>query len=197
MNFKVWIKSTFADRVLLPLRKELIALIEEGSTLFDLGCGTGNLLFQSASKISSGYGVDIDRKMIEFAESQKKEHKLNHLHFECIDALQMSLQQFDVSTSTLCLHTVSEQKACDLLSMMVDHSKIVLIADYAGAKSISGKMSIEFDEFISGHYRNYKHYRKSGAIPSYAEKIGAVVQKEIVSVIEGISIWCISKRAIS
>lgn len=189
MSFKVWIKSKAADRVLSPLRKELIGLIKENSTLLEVGCGTGDLLFQSAHKISSGYGVDIDQGMIEFAESKKKETNLNHLSFECNDALKIAPRQFDIATSTLCLHELPKKKACDLLKMMVDNSNMVLVADYTEAKSTFGKISIEFDELISGHYRNYKNYRKFGEIPSYAEEVGAIVQQEIKSVIEGISIW--------
>ncbi|MES9930332.1 MAG: class I SAM-dependent methyltransferase [Candidatus Thiodiazotropha sp. 6PDIVS] len=197
MNFKVWIKSKAADRVLSPLRKELIELIEKESTLLEVGCGTGDLLFQSAHKISLGYGVDIDQGMIEFAESRRKESSLYHLSFECIDALNMIPRQFDISTSTLCLHELPQQKACGLLKLMVENSKMVLIADYTEAKSTLGKMSIEFDELISGHYRNYKNYRKAGEIPSYAEKVGAVVQEEIASAIEGISIWRINANAMT
>ena len=60
-----------------------------------------------------------------------------------------------------------------------------------------GKMSIEFDELISGHYRNYRRYRENGEIPFYTEKIGAMVQQEITSLIEGVSIWRISKYAMA
>ena len=196
MNFKVWLKRKAADRVLLPLRKELIDLIDHDSSILEVGCGTGDLLFQSASKVSFGYGVDMDQGMIQYAESKRQNNNLNHLAFECIDALQMSPQYFDISTSTLCLHELPEQEACALLRMMVDNSKMVLVADYTGAKSTLGKLSIEFDELLSGHYRNYKHYRRSGEIPSYTEKIGATVQQEIASVIEGISIWLVQKYAL-
>jgi len=197
MNLKVWIKSKAADRVLSPLRKELIELITDDSTLLEVGCGTGNLLFLSAQKISSGHGVDIDQGMIEFAESKRKENGLKHLSFECIDALKMTPRQFDIATSTLCLHELPKQKACDILKMMVDNSKIVLIADYTEAKSTFGKISIEFDELISGHYCNYKNYRKSGEIPFYAEEVGAIVHQKIASAIDGISIWRISSNAIT
>ena len=197
MSIKARVKSKTADRILAPLRKELVELIDEQSTLLEVGCGTGDLLFQSALKISSGHGVDIDQGMIEFAESSRKERNLNNLSFECIDALQMTPRQFDISTSTLCLHELPEQVACDLLKLMVDNSKMVLIADYTEAKTALGKISIEFDELISGHYRNYKNYRECGEIPSYASRIGAIVQQEIASVVEGISIWRISRNAIA
>jgi len=197
MNFKAWFKSNSADRVLFPLRKELVELIEYDSSLLEVGCGTGDLLFQSAPKISSGFGVDIDQGMIEHAESKRQKNNLNNLRFECIDALTMAPGSFDISTSTLCLHELPEQQACALLKMMVDNSKMVLIADYTEARTTTGRLSIEFDEFLSGHYRNYKQYRRNGEIPSYADKIGAIVHKEVPSVIDGISIWLISKKVVT
>ncbi|MEW8507282.1 MAG: methyltransferase domain-containing protein [Candidatus Thiodiazotropha sp.] len=194
MNFKAWFKNNTADRVLLPLRKELVELIEHNCTLLDVGCGTGDLLFQAASKISNGHGVDIDQGMIKYAEEKRQKHNLNNLSFECVDALAMSPRKFEVSTSTLCLHEMPEQQACAMLKMMVYNSGMVLVADFTRAKSTLGGLSIEFDEFLSGHYRNYRQYRRSGEIPSYAEIVGARVHKEITSVVEGISIWLISNN---
>lgn len=191
MTVKVWIKRKASDRVLAPLRKELIALIKEGSSVLEIGCGTGDLLFQSAHKISYGYGVDIDQDMIESAELMRKKKRLNNLSFECLDALAMAPRRFDIATSTLCLHELPKQKACSLLKMMLHNSSMVLVADYTQAKSTVGKISMEFDECISGHYRNYKKYRNCGGIPSYAKDVGAIVQQEIKSTIDGISIWCI------
>jgi ubiquinone/menaquinone biosynthesis C-methylase UbiE len=195
MNFKAWFKGNTADRVLLPLRKELVALIEHNSTLLEVGCGTGDLLFQAAEKISNGHGIDIDHEMIKYAESKRQENNLNNLSFECIDALAMAPRNFDIATSTLCLHEMPERAACALLRMMVENSRMVLVADFTEAESTLGRLSIEFDELFSGHYRNYRQYRRSGEIPSYAEKTGARVHKEIRSVVEGISIWLISNNA--
>ncbi|MES9942570.1 MAG: class I SAM-dependent methyltransferase [Candidatus Thiodiazotropha sp. 6PLUC2] len=194
MKFKAWFKSNTADRALLPLRKELVELIEHNSTLLEVGCGTGDLLFQAASKISSGHGVDIEQGMIKYAEAKRQKLNLNNLSFECIDALAMAPRKFDVSTSTLCLHEMPEQQACALLNMMVNNSGVVLVADFTAAKSTLGRLSIEFDEILSGHYGNYRQYRRSGMILSYSEKIGARVHKEIKSVVDGISIWVVSNN---
>ncbi|BFM49004.1 class I SAM-dependent methyltransferase [Marinomonas sp. THO17] len=194
MNLKVWIKSHIADRVLSPLRRELIELIDEGSSLLEVGCGTGDLLFQLADKIGSGYGVDTDSGMIEYAELKRKQNAVKHLSFECIDALEIAPRQFDFAVSVLCLHELPKQKACDLLKCMMERSKVVLVADYTEAKSLLGKVSMELDELISGHYRHYKNYRQSGEISSYVEEVGGIVQQEMASAIEGISIWRILAR---
>ena len=195
MSLKVLVKSKGADRVLKPLRKEMVDLIPDESTLLEVGCGTGDLLFQSASKISSGFGVDINPAMIKFAESKRKAMSLEHIHFECLDALKMAPQSFDIATATLCLHELPMQKACDLLKRMVHTSTVVLIADFTAAKSTFGRMSIEVDELMSGHYRNYKLYRKMGEMPFYAKEVGANVHEEIPSSIDGISIWRIGSHA--
>lgn len=197
MNFKPWFKSKTADRLLLPLRKELLELIEHNSTLLEVGCGTGELLFQAASKISAGHGVDINQGMINYAEAKRQKHNLNNLSFECVDALAMTPRKFDISTSTLCLHEMPEQQACAVLKIMVDNSEMVLVSDFTKAKSTLGRLSIEFDELLSGHYRNYKQYRRSGEIPAYAEKAGARVHKEITSAVDGISIWLVSNNSMA
>ncbi|MBT5330193.1 MAG: methyltransferase domain-containing protein [Porticoccaceae bacterium] len=193
MSFKVWLKSKAADRVLSPLRTELIALVEQGASLLDIGCGTGDLLFRSAEKISRGYGIDIDKAMIGFANSKRQENNLDHLQFDCVDALELDAQKFDFSTSTLCLHELPQQKACELLRVMLDSSDKALISDYRAANSPFAQMRIELDELMSGHYGNYRKYRSAGEIPAYAEQIGARVEQEIQSSIDGISIWVVSR----
>lgn len=197
MNFKAWFKSHTADRVLAPLRKALLDLIQPNASLLEVGCGTGDLLFQAAGKINSGLGIDIDPKMIRYAESKRQNQNLNHLRFERVDALSMAPGRFNVGTSTLCLHELPQPKACALLKMLLKHSDMVLVADYTQAKSMLGRWSIGFDELLSGHYRNYRNYRKNGEIPAYAREVGAIVQKEIPSTIDGISIWCIGSNASS
>ncbi|MCG7922409.1 MAG: class I SAM-dependent methyltransferase [Candidatus Thiodiazotropha lotti] len=194
MKLKVWIKSRAADRVLAPLRKELLELIDHGSSIIEIGCGTGDLIFQSASKIRSGYGVDLDRDMINYAEGKRREKELDHITFECIIALNLSNLKYDIATSTLCLHELCEKDACKLLRMMVDVSKKVLIADYTKANSFSGKLGIGIDELFSGHYGNYKRYRRNGEIPSYVSKIGAKIISVQASTVDGITIWVISDK---
>lgn len=195
MTLKVWIKSRAADRVLAPLRRELLELIEQDSTLLEVGCGTGDLLFQSAPKIRLGYGIDLDHEMIDFAEKKRIERNLNHLRFECIDALKIAPKQYDISTSTLCLHELGEKSAYRVLELMVNNSKKVLIADYTKAKTFSGRLGIEIDELFSGHYRNFKQYQKNGEITSYADHVGATIDRVVPSIIDGIFIWVINGKA--
>jgi hypothetical protein len=88
-------------------------------------------------------------------------------------------------------------EAYDVLSMMVNNLKKVLIADYTEAKTISGKLGIEIDELLFGHYDHFKRYRKNGELPWYAAQIGATIKEILPSVIDGISIWVINGKALA
>src|SRR5579864_10291 len=55
------------------VERKLRALIPPGSSVLELGCGTGNLL--AALRPSRGFGIDLSDKMIEIARS-------NHPHLE-------------------------------------------------------------------------------------------------------------------
>ena len=55
-----------------PLRLDYIRqrATLKGSRVLDVGCGTGDLLIQAAPKIKMGVGLDLDTKMIDFANQQ-------------------------------------------------------------------------------------------------------------------------------
>ena len=193
MNPRVWIKSRLADRALAPLRSELVDHIDHGSVLLEIGCGTGALMFHAASKISYGYGIDLDCEMINYAVKKCRQKSLTNIEFACLDVLTTNVSKYDISTSTLCLHELKEDSACAILETMINSADKVLIADYSEPNSFGGKVGIEMDEFISGHYRNFRKYRKNGWMPAYAKRVGARINSVTPSVIDGITIWELKK----
>lgn len=195
MNVNVWIKTNLADKALAPLRKELVALIEENTTVLDVGCGTGDLLFNASASIRSGFGIDLDEHMIQFAQEKAQQQRLSNLTFQSINALELTSAYFDVATSTLCLHEMPMKDACAVLERMGAISKRILIADYTKPKSVLAKLSIELDECISGHYAKFRAYRKQGGMPEYAGKCGLTLLREIPSSMDGISIWELKGKA--
>lgn len=89
---------------------------------------------------------------------------------------------------------MGNEPACRILDYMIKHSKKVLIADYAPAKTGIAKLGIEVDEMFSGHYRHFRSYRKAGGIPAYADRLGATVQDVIKTDVDGIDIWVIEGK---
>lgn len=189
MSFRVWLKANAADKVLAPLREELVALFDAGASVLDIGCGTGDLLFRASNKIGKGHGIDLDRQMIQYANNKLAECSAINLRFDCLNALELAQDSYDVVTSTLCLHEMDGGEACDILRQVSTMSGRLLIADYAEAHSLAGRIATEFDEMISGHYSKFRRYRQSGRIPAYARTCNLEVSQAIHSSIDGIVIW--------
>jgi len=193
MPLKVWIKAKFADKALASLRKELMLFFNQQDTVLDVGCGTGDLLMKASANIQLGVGIDLDQSMIDFANKQCQTSQVSNLHFKWVDALSFQHTPFDIATSTLCLHELPCELACELLSKMAELSNRVIIADYAQANGMLSKVSIELDEMISGHYSRFRAYRKYGGIQEYAKQCGLDVTRVVSSSIDGIHIWELKK----
>ena len=197
VSFSAWLKSKTADKVLSPIRDRVFDLIDEGSQVLEVGCGTGDLLFRASNKIDYGLGVDLDQGMIEFANKRVEEEKVENIEFIEKDIKSLSdslLRKFNISTSTLCFHEMREEDAISSLSLLAKHSSKVIIADYAPPNTVWGKVSIELDEMISGHYGKFKSYREKGGIPYLAKASGLKVVSEMGTPIDGILIWVLSGR---
>ena len=195
MSFKVWLKANAADKALASLRQELIAQFERGASVLDIGCGTGDLLFRAADRIAQGFGIDLDQAMVDYATDKSDECGFSHLRFACVNALELTSGNYDVATSTLCLHEMAQTDALNVLKQMATLADRILIADYAEPTTRFGKFSIEFDEMISGHYSRFRHYRRAGRIPAYATACDLIIRASTPSSIDGIVIWELQGRA--
>ena len=189
MSFRVWLKANAADKVLSPLRQELVTLFHTDSSVLDIGCGTGDLLFRAANKISTGHGIDLDQQMIQYANSKANEYPKKNLRFDCLNALELPQDTYDVVTSTLCLHEMDDDDACAILRQTSKMTRRLLIADYAEPRSLANRIATEFDEMISGHYSQFRRYRQAGRIPAYARACDLAISQTRQSSIDGIVIW--------
>lgn len=127
--------------------------------------------------------------MIEYAKRTAVEKQVSHLSFEVVSLADMNSSYFDVATSTLCLHEMMPDEACETLRLMATLAGRLLIADYSKPRYLSSKMAIEFDEFISGHYLRFRRYRALGGIKQYARRCELEVVNVVSSEIDGIDIW--------
>ena len=160
--------------------------------MLDIGCGTGDLLFRAKDKISFGLGVDLDPKMVDFANERNKFINPKNLEFvrEDINSYEnLSNYEIDIASSTLCLHEMKAGDAIKTLQSLAKISSKVLIADYSKPKSFWAKVSIEIDEMFSGHYGRFKEYRDNGYLPYLASRAGLVVSEVKETPIDGILIW--------
>ncbi|MCE9598713.1 MAG: methyltransferase domain-containing protein [Spirochaetia bacterium] len=86
----------------------LLSLLAPGGTesILDLGCGTGDLTFEIATKAKRVIGVDQSLAMIEAAK-----RKYPQIEFSCVDALDLDFEaSLDAVFSNAVLHWIQDQK---------------------------------------------------------------------------------------
>ena len=195
MTIKAWFKAKTADKVLAPVRELIVENISPGSTVLEIGSGTGDLLFRASEKIEYGLGVDQNPVMIRFSQKKVSEGNYKNLHFENINAEKLRDtidKQFNVSTATLCIHEMDEELAIRVIRSMSEVSSRLLIADYQYPKKITERLVLELDELVSGHYHSFRNYRKNGGFPAIVDKCNLNIEKQIDTKIDSIALWVVS-----
>lgn len=69
------------DRALKEIRGLIVEKIEPGSTVIDIGCGTGSLVFDLATKCKSVTGVELSTKMVAHAKHRQEANGKTNVHF--------------------------------------------------------------------------------------------------------------------
>ena len=167
-----WYDGWFYDVVIAPNQDKLFEqvknLIEPGSRVIDIGCGTGRLEFAIAGKCQFVLGIDLSEKNIDRANLrliQNPNDKISFLHNNVQELTGKGQLHFDYAILTYVIHEVDEEERITLLNEIALIADKIIIGDYLvpRPKGFSGFLS-EVIEFIAGseHYRNYKSYMANG-----------------------------------
>jgi SAM-dependent methyltransferase len=173
-NTDHWYDGWFYDRWIAPNQDRLFGQIKDilppGSTVLDVGCGTGRLAFALEEKCSSTLGVDPSRRNIERAQlrlARTPSERITFLHLRVRDILAEGIKHFDYAVLTYVLHEVGAEDRIALLDEVVRIADRVIIGDYlvpapGGVSSIINTLA----ERAAGreHYRNYRSYVARGGL---------------------------------
>lgn len=188
----VWIRNHITDRSLASLREQISQLIPDQASVVEVGCANGRLLFDNAGRIRQGFGVDLNGRMIAFAEKKSHDNNCQNIAFRAADALAIVNQlpfPPSVTICSLCLHEMPEKTAIKVIQQYSEASDEIIIADLFEPEDIFGKTFLHFDEWIAGHYGQFKSYLQNGGMPGLLEKSGVQISKELDGQISGIKIW--------
>lgn len=77
--------------------------------LLEFGCGTGSTALAHASLVDHVLAIDFSEKMIEIAESRRKEAQIQNVDFECraIESLNAAENSYDIVLGLSILHLLS------------------------------------------------------------------------------------------
>jgi len=179
-NKKHWYDGWFYDKLIAPnqdrLFGQIINIIEHGSKVIDVGCGTGRFAFSAAEKCRSVLGIDISKRNIDSANrnlAQNPEDKITFQHTALHHLI--SKEHFDYAVSTYVIHEIDELERVDFIKDMSEIADKIIIGDYLypGRTGLWNVLN-EAVEFAAGrnHYNNYKNYMANGGIKKLASLAG-------------------------
>ena len=156
-NSSIW----YYSRILLDIiigsyrkRKSIIKkrVIKNGDSVLDVGCGTGEYYDVTDGEF---YGVDLDKKYINFA-NKKFKHRRNNITFEYKDLNKLSPKdkKFDVGLLIDLTHHISDKELSTLLTKLNSlTTKCIVICDPVkqSDSNFSGRFLTSLDR--GGHIR--------------------------------------------
>lgn len=158
------------DRALKEVRDIIVEQIKAGSTVIDIGCGTGSLVFDLAGKCESVIGVELSSTMVEYAKHRQQSNKNNNIHFIHGDAASLPHfqdQQFDYATISMALHEMSPDLRLKVLNEVKRIAKKVIVADYVVPQPLNfAGVGTRIVEFLAGieHFRGFKDFQRNNGI---------------------------------
>ncbi len=173
------------DPLISGLRRQIVQLIQPGSTVVEIGCGTGAQAMLLHPHVSRYLGVDINGRMV--ACTQKRFEGLDYSgkEFGTIEAdgsrlSHMDDDSFAYSMITLALHEMRPGSRIAVLQEMHRISKKLIIADYSAPLPANGAgLLVRIIERIAGgeHYRGFRDYQERGGLDSLLQEAGLCIQK--------------------
>lgn len=152
--------------------------------VLDVGCGTGTGLTPYADAGCTVAGVDVSAAMLERAEARLGARA--ELQLTEGDTLPFADDRFDLVTTSMVLHEVSEDARTGFVSEMARVTKPggkMLLVDFRfGAmrgwrgptlRGVSWLM-----ERLSGHFAGYQSFRAQGGVPSVMDSAGLEITRE-------------------
>ena len=178
-----WFYGTFLDLLTgKPFDKVFKKIIPEGSTVIDVGCGTGATARGLAEVCSKVAGVDISPKMIRYAEKNNDAGNIEYfLVEEGRDLGSYINEQYDYVILKMVLHEAAPSVRDSNLNDARTIAKHAIIADFLSPQpgGLAG-IKTSIIEYLAGkdHYSNFKDWCSIGGIDGFLKKHSLIPVKE-------------------
>ena len=166
------------------MRYRTIESVPAGTSVIDICCGTGGLVFQLARKCDSVTGIDHARGMIDFARRKLQRQGSSNISFVHADARFLSGfsgQLYDYATVSMALHEMPREVALEVLKEAARVAKQVLVVDYAVPlpKNMHGLM-FRYLEVIAGpnHLKGFLNYSRHNGLDSLLKEANLLVERD-------------------
>ena len=188
-NLNHWYDGLFYDLFIAPNQDKVFALVKEmlpeGSTLLDVGCGTGRLASQLLDKCEKIVIIDPSERNINIARRKLAgiaPEKLTIKHMDALEFLVKNNFHFDFVIMSYVLHEVNEEDRDVLLYASSAAGGRIILVDYLvpQPRNYCGALN-QLVEYAAGtcHYRNFKSFLRINGLKGLLEKVPLNVLGEV------------------
>ena len=181
-----WLYHLFVDPTLRKVRKLVRSQVAKGSSLIDIGCGTGELVFSLVDLCCELVGVETSYRMWSYASQRARAQGLTNLRIVFADGaelINLPTGFFDYATACMVLHEMNVDQRLPLLRKMQRLASTLILVDYRvpPPANLTGIMC-RLIERLAGrrHYHNYLSYLRGGGLMTLLEAQQGLVEKEIL-----------------
>ena len=189
VNKNHWYDGLFYDLLIAPHQDQAFAsvrgMITDGSTVLDVGCGTGRLAFQLAATCTRIDAVDPSRRNIAVARRRLRETSPGRVRFHHHDALGFLAEtrdRFDFATVSYVLHEINEDQRTLFLTALSGAARQIILVDYLVPRHADIRTVFnEMVEFAAGsdHYRNFRSFLAQGGLTGLLRRTGLDILREL------------------
>ncbi len=188
-NKNHWYDGLFYDLFIAPHQDKVFAqvkeILTEGSSVLDVGCGTGRLASQLLDKCGRIEIIDPSEKNIGIARAKlagSPAGKVLIHHTDAFGFLEKSNVDYDFAVVSYVIHEIAKEDRDVLLFALATVAEKIIIVDYLvpPPRNYCGLLN-ELVEYAAGteHYRNFKSFVKGNGIAGLLEKAALKVVREV------------------
>ncbi len=170
------------DGKLREARQVIVDLIPEGAYVLDIGCGTGELCFDlRRDKGCRVAGVDLSRKMIDFAKKNNVYPEVRFVHGDATNLTMYSDHSFDFAIMLVFIHELEpEQQRQALQEALRVADKLIICESVSPLPKNKGGLLIWLAETVFGyeHKRHFKRFLALGGIKGLLKESGLPLKFE-------------------
>ena len=181
---RIQIDSNRMCRVIDPIMRGLriqtpeFAGMKAGDRALDVCCGTGSQAFHYARMGIVAAGIDLDPRMIEVAEKNRRKQGLSNVSFQMASALDLPFEDdsFDYASISMSLHEkemVDRDRIISEMKRVVKEEGSLVFIDYeVPFPRIPSSYLSKALEQIAGrnHWRCFKDYTEQGGLDGLLRK---------------------------
>ncbi|MEJ2364332.1 MAG: class I SAM-dependent methyltransferase [Deltaproteobacteria bacterium] len=181
-----WLYHRLVDPPLRKTRKLVRRQIKPGSSLIDIGCGTGELVLFLADSCRELVGVEASHRMWAYATERVRDLGLTKVQFvfasgEKLDAFPSGY--FDYASACMVLHEMEAGERLPVLREMQRLARTLILVDYRVPAPVHFVAIIcRFIERLAGtlHYGNYRSFTANGGLLPLVKASGLTVNSEVL-----------------